>query len=46
LYEEVKSMVNKAKQKRRLKKAIAKRKEDRLARAWRNLFVKPGILKG
>lgn len=36
---------NKRKQKRRLKKAIAERKEDRIARAWRNIFVKAGILK-
>lgn len=38
-------MVNKRKQKRRLKKAIAVRKEDRIARAWRNIFVKAGVLK-
>jgi hypothetical protein len=37
-------MVNKRKQKRRLRKAIAKRSEDRTKRAWRNLFVKAGIL--
>jgi hypothetical protein len=38
-------MVNKRKQKRRLRKAIAQRKEDRLSTAWRNIFVKAGILK-
>jgi hypothetical protein len=37
-------MLNKQKQKRRLRKAVAKRKEDRLARAWRNIFVKAGVL--
>jgi hypothetical protein len=38
-------MGNKRKQKRRLRKAIAKRKEDRLDRAFRNIFVKAGVLK-
>jgi len=36
---------NKRKQKRRLKKAVAVRKKERLSRAWRNLFVQSGILK-
>jgi hypothetical protein len=39
-------MVNRQKQKRRLRKAIANRKKDRLNRAWRNIFVKAGILNG
>jgi hypothetical protein len=39
-------MVNKQKQKRRLKKAINGRKKDRLNRAWRNIFVKAGVLNG
>lgn len=30
--------------KRRLKKSLAKRKKDRLNRAFRNLFVKSGFL--
>lgn len=33
-----------AKGKRRLKKSLAKRKKDRLNRAWRNIFVKSGYL--
>ncbi|MBT2727858.1 DUF3983 domain-containing protein [Bacillus sp. ISL-75] len=43
-------MVNKAKQKRRLRKAILKRQrvieKEVLAIAWRNIFVKNGFLKG
>jgi hypothetical protein len=39
-------MVNKQKQKRRLRKAINGRKKDRLAKAWRNIFVKAGVLNG
>jgi hypothetical protein len=39
-------MVNKQKQKRRLKKAINGRRKDRLAKAWRNIFVKAGVLNG
>jgi hypothetical protein len=38
-------MVNKAKRKRRFQKLVARRRKDRLNRAWRNLFVKKGILK-
>jgi hypothetical protein len=42
-------MVNKAKQKRRLRKAIVKRQQviekQVLAVAWRNIFVKAGVLK-
>ncbi|WML38685.1 DUF3983 domain-containing protein [Neobacillus sp. OS1-2] len=38
-------MVNKRKRKRRLRKAIAERKRDRLVRVFRNIFVKEGILK-
>lgn len=41
-----KLMKNKRKQKRRLRMAIAKRKKDRLERAWLNIFVKAGVLKG
>ncbi|MEH7503268.1 DUF3983 domain-containing protein [Neobacillus drentensis] len=37
-------MINKRKQKRRLRKAIANRKKDRLKSAWRNIFVKSGVL--
>lgn len=33
------------KQKRRLKKSLAKREKGRLNRAWRNIFVKSGYLK-
>ena len=32
------------KQKRRLKKSLAKRKKDCLNRAFRNIFVKSGVL--
>lgn len=32
------------KQKRRLKKSLTKRKKDRLNRAFRNIFVKSGLL--
>jgi hypothetical protein len=42
-------MVNKVKQKKRLKKAIEKRQQviekEVLAIAWRNIFVKSGVLK-
>ncbi|MDD9312668.1 DUF3983 domain-containing protein [Cytobacillus firmus] len=41
-------MKNKAKQKRRLGKALSRRRkevdEERTDRAWRNLFVKTGVL--
>jgi hypothetical protein len=37
-------MANKEKQKRRLKKAITKRKKERVKRAFRNWFVKAGVL--
>lgn len=43
-------MVNKAKQKKRLRKAILKRQrvieKEVLAVAWRNIFIKNGVLKG
>ncbi|WP_155645480.1 DUF3983 domain-containing protein [Peribacillus simplex] len=32
------------KQKRRMKKSLAKRKKDRLNRAFRNIFVQSGVL--
>nr|WP_260286754.1 DUF3983 domain-containing protein [Peribacillus sp. BBB004] len=32
------------KQKRRTRKSLARRKKDRLNRAWRNIFVKSGYL--
>lgn len=42
-------MVNKKKQNRRLSKSIARRRKEidkeRLAKAWRDIFVKAGILK-
>lgn len=34
------------KQKRRLGKALARRHKQSVARVWRNLFVKAGLLKG
>jgi hypothetical protein len=37
-------MANKRKQKRRLKKAIANRREELLKTWWRNIFVEKGIL--
>lgn len=37
-------MPNKKKAKRRLKKAIARRKKDRLKKAWLNIFIKSGVL--
>lgn len=43
-------MKNKIKQKRRLRKSLARRQkevnEERIARDWRNYWVKVGILKG
>jgi hypothetical protein len=36
--------MNKAKRKKRLKRSLARRKKDRLKTAWRNLFVKSGVL--
>lgn len=39
-----KSCFMKTKKKRRLKKSLAKRKKDRLNLAWRNIFVKSGVL--
>jgi hypothetical protein len=43
-------MANKAKQKRRLRKAIMERQrvieKEVLVVAWRNIFVRKGILKG
>jgi hypothetical protein len=43
-------MANKVKQKRRLRKAITKRQQEIekevVATAWRNIFVRKGILKG
>ncbi|MED1906138.1 DUF3983 domain-containing protein [Cytobacillus firmus] len=38
-------MANKTKQKRRLGRSLARRRKERLNRAWRNLFVKAGVLK-
>ncbi len=38
-------MSNKTKQKRRLGKSLGRRRRERLARAWRNIFVKAGVLK-
>jgi len=38
-------MVNKRKQKRRLRKAIGKRKKERVKKAWRQIFVNSGVLK-
>lgn len=41
--------VNKAKQKRRLGKSLARRRKEinreRLEKAWRNIWVKNGVLK-
>lgn len=39
-------MVNKVKQRKRLRKAIKNRKKERLEKAWRNLFVRSGVLNG
>lgn len=36
--------VNRTKQKRRLKKSMKKRSDERLKKAWRNIFVKSGFL--
>lgn len=38
-------MKNKRKQKRRLGRSLARRREQILAEAWRNIFVKAGVLK-
>lgn len=42
-------MINKKKQKRRLGKSLARRRKEfdkyRTEKAWRNIFVKAGILK-
>lgn len=40
------SMVNKAKQKRRFRKEFKKREKERVKHAFRNIFVKAGILNG
>jgi uncharacterized protein YutE (UPF0331/DUF86 family) len=46
----VEVMVNKVKQKRRLRKAIVKRQNDIekevVVKAFRNIFVKAGVLNG
>ncbi|USK40152.1 DUF3983 domain-containing protein [Cytobacillus firmus] len=39
-------MANKIKQKRRLGRSLARRRKERIARAWRNIFVSSGVLKG
>ncbi|MEH7093963.1 DUF3983 domain-containing protein [Neobacillus vireti] len=39
-------MANKAKRKRRLKKAFKKREKEQVKIAWRNIFVKAGVLNG
>lgn len=39
-------MVNKTKQKRRLRRAIKQREQDVVKRRWRNIFVKAGVLNG
>lgn len=39
-------MANKIKRKRRLGRSLARRRKERLARAWRYLFVSAGVLKG
>jgi hypothetical protein len=39
-------MVNKAKRKRRFQKLVARRRKDRLNRAWMNFWIKKGIIKG
>jgi hypothetical protein len=38
-------MKNKKKQKRRLGKSLARRRKESLDEAWRNIFVKAGVLK-
>ncbi|MCM3122755.1 MULTISPECIES: DUF3983 domain-containing protein [unclassified Mesobacillus] len=37
-------MNNKKKQKRRLGKSLARRRKESLEVAWRNIFVKAGVL--
>jgi hypothetical protein len=37
-------MTNKKKAKKRLKRSLAQRGKDRTPRAWRNIFVKAGVL--
>jgi hypothetical protein len=39
-------MANKEKQKRRLRKSFKKREKDRIKCAWRNIFVKAGVING
>jgi hypothetical protein len=39
-------MANKEKQKRRLKKSFKKREKERIKTAWRNIFIKAGVLNG
>ena len=39
-------MANKVKQKRRLRKAFKKREKDLIRSAWRNIFIKAGVLNG
>jgi len=37
-------MTNKNKQKRRLSKSLSRRRKELLNHAWRNIFVKAGVL--
>jgi hypothetical protein len=39
-------MANKVKRKRHLQKLIIRRRKDRLKRAWMNIWIKKGIIKG
>lgn len=38
--------INKVKRKRRLGRSLARRRKERITRAWRNMWVKAGVLKG
>jgi hypothetical protein len=39
-------MVNKKKSKKRYCKLVVRRRKDRLKRAWMNIWIKKGIIKG
>jgi hypothetical protein len=39
-------MANKIKRKKRYRKLVVRRRKERLKRAWMNIWIKKGIIKG